>query len=436
MQSFSTQFGARDIVRASAGTHRDVLNRDMDPHYGYGGSYYLGKPDENAVKYRVVGRLPHDHKGLRSWLDKFIEKDAVIYMGFHQMFEQVPNKPPYNHDPTGKPQVRDYKLMLKLFNHIISTAPAFEDHEFVGFPINAILDWPMGTPAGMAMFSRPDVNIHFHKMFDVWTTFLDSKESTAVLNSGATGWFGLRASKAMPHFVETYVCDPSLPHYGFKSWNDFFTRRFRDGVRPVIYHHDDNYISSACESTVYRIAHQVQKTDSFWVKGQSYSLDHMLGFDEDASHFVGGTVYQAFLPVTAYHGWHAPVSGRVQRVTVIPGTYYAESPSEGFPDPDSDASNASQAFLTAVAARTIIYIEADNPKIGLMCFMGVGMAEVSTCMATVKAGDIIRKGDNIGTFRYGGSTHCLIFRPETKVKFSPDIDHHADVKLNVAIAHV
>ncbi|KAJ2972414.1 hypothetical protein NUW54_g12272 [Trametes sanguinea] len=235
--SFSMQFGGRDIFRASAGTHHDVPDKGMSQHHG--GPYYGKHPARTSTN---IGWLDKKiayvedpacrdvplHRAI-SEFQEFIEKDAVIYMGFHQMFEQVPNKPPYNRDPTGKPQVRDYKLMLKLFNHIISTAPAFEDHEFVGFPINAILDWPMGTPAGMAMFSRPDVNVHFHKMFDVWAAFLDSEESNAVLNSGATGWFGLRASKAMPHFVETYVCDPSLPHYGFKSWNDFFTRRFRDG---------------------------------------------------------------------------------------------------------------------------------------------------------------------------------------------------------------
>ena len=36
----------------------------------------------------------------------FIERDPVIYMGFHQMCEQVPTVPPYVNDPTGQPQVR------------------------------------------------------------------------------------------------------------------------------------------------------------------------------------------------------------------------------------------------------------------------------------------------------------------------------------------
>ncbi|OSD05166.1 phosphatidylserine decarboxylase-like protein [Trametes coccinea BRFM310] len=438
--SFSIQASVQDILKGH-GTH----------HRAAGGA---------IVKHRVGGWLPRNHEVMRKWLERkiayvdhptrrneplhpviqqfqeFIERDAIVYMGFHQMFEQVPTKPPYNEDPSGKPQVRDYQLMLRLFNHIIRTAPAYEDDDLVGFPINAILDWPMGTPAGMAMFSRPDVNEHFHHMFEAWAEFLGSEASTVVLNDSPTGWFGGPASVAIPDFVDTYLCDPSLPHYGYKSWDDFFTRLFRDGVRPVSFPEDDSYINSACESTVYRIATSVKANDHFWLKGQPYSLEHMLNFDELASQFAGGTVYQAFLAATKYHRWHAPVNGRVVRVDMIPGTYYAESPFEGFPDPDAAGPNLSQAFITSVATRALIYIEANNSDIGLMCFIAVGMAEVSTCEVTVKEGDVINKGDELGMFHFGGSTHCLIFRPETKVTFAPDVHIEADVKLNVPIAKV
>jgi len=30
-------------------------------------------------------------------------------------------------------------------------------------------------------------------------------------------------------------------------------------------------------------------------------------------HFVGGTVYQAFLSALNYHRWHAPVAGTIVR---------------------------------------------------------------------------------------------------------------------------
>ena len=85
-------------------------------------------------------------------------------------------------------------------------------------------------------------------------------------------------------------------------------------------------------------------------------------------------------------------------------------------EPDPDAPNDSQKFLTAVATRMTIYINATDPNIGLMCFMAVGMAEVSSCEAVVKEGDHIQKGDPIGMFHYGGSTHVLIFNKEAADK--------------------
>jgi len=417
-----------------------------------------------VIRHRVGGWLPRDHNVLEAWLAKqiakvtldpkhrakrfssviqefqnLIEQDPEIWMGFHQMFEQVPKKPPYNEDPTGKPQVRDYMTMLRLFNYILTTAPDYEADDLVGFPINAILDWPMGTPGGFTAFVNPKVNAQFKKMFDVWTQFLTSPESRYVLTDAPNGWFGPTASAAMPNFNETFVCEPNKPYHGFTSWDNFFTRHFRDGVRPVEFQDNDSIVNSACESTIYCIATNVQPRDSFWLKGEPYSLDHILNNDEYAPQFAGGTVYQAFLSALNYHRWASPVNGTVVKVVHVPGTYYAESPEMGFlnPDgPDPSAPNLSQGFITQVAARALVFIQADNPAIGLMCFVAVGMAEVSTCEATVAPGQVIKKGQELGMFHFGGSTHCLVFRPQTKVTFDPDYPVGTAVKLNVAIASV
>jgi phosphatidylserine decarboxylase len=87
---------------------------------------------------------------------------------------------------------------------------------------------------------------------------------------------------------------------------------------------------------------------------------------------------------------------------------------EGF---DPEGPNNSQAYITEVATRAMIFIEADNPAIGLLCVMPVGMAEVSTCQITAYEGQRVRKGDQLGMFHFGGSTHCLIFRPGVEVEF-------------------
>ena len=86
--------------------------------------------------------------------------------------------------------------MLKLFNNIIATAPAFEQNDLVGFPINAILDWPMGTPAGYSMFTTDRVNEQFKNMFDVWVQFLTSSNSRYVI----PGWI-----PHLPDFIDLPV---------------------------------------------------------------------------------------------------------------------------------------------------------------------------------------------------------------------------------------
>jgi phosphatidylserine decarboxylase len=197
-----------------------------------------------------------------------------------------------------------------------------------------------------------------------------------------------------------FICDPNKENHGFTSWDDFFTRLFRDGIRPVASPENDDVIANACESKPYRVAHDVKRSDDFWVKGQPYSIMDMLAHDSLAEEFVGGTVYQAFLSALSYHRWHSPISGKVVKTYIVQGTYYSEPLLQGFenPDggPDPSGEGASQAYLTEVATRAFIYIQADNPKIGLMCVMPVGMVEVSTCDVTVKEGQHIKKGDQLG----------------------------------------
>jgi len=288
----------------------------------------------------------------------------------------------------------------------------------------------MGTPAGYSMFTNDKVNAMFKKMFDVWATFLSSPESAYVLTDASNGWFGPAASEAIPNFTETFECDPGAPHLGFTSWDHFFTRLFREGVRPIE-GRDNQFITSACESTVYKKQSNIKERDTFWLKSQPYSLADMLNHDEYAPQFVGGTIVQAFLSATNYHRWHSPINGKIVKVVNVPGTYYAESPVMGL---DPAGPDLSQSFITAVAARALIFIRSDYEPIGLMCFVAVGMSEVSTCQVTVGPGQSVIKGDELGMFHFGGSTHCLIFRPETDIVIHPEVGDA--VLLNSVIAAV
>jgi len=386
--------------------------------------------------YRVGQWLPSDQQFLNKWIGDLIgekesskgsllpviqefkaliEDDPEIYMLFSQMFDQVPNRAPFNQDPTGKPQIRNYRQMLRILNRVMTKAPEFNKTGLVGFPINAILEWPMGTQAGTAAFLNDKVNLQLKKILGTWAGFLKSADSRYVLsNDPETGWFGRDAQEAMPGFAEDFQCNPDLPYYGFRSWDNFFTRVFREGRRPVAGPDDSAVIANACESAPYRIAKNVKLIDKFWIKSQPYSLRHMMAMDPLAEQFVGGTIYQAFLSALSYHRWHSPVSGKIVKTRIIDGSYYAEALSEGF---DPAGPNNSQGYITQVATRALIFIEADNPDIGLMCVMLVGMAEVSSNEITVYEGQHVSKGDQLGMFHFGGSTHCLVFRPEVGLKF-------------------
>jgi phosphatidylserine decarboxylase len=348
-------------------------------------------------------------------LRALIEGDPELDMLFTQMFDQIPREPPYLEDPLGHPAVLDYREMLQLMNRILTQAPEFNGTGLVGFPINAILNWAMGTPAGTAAFLNDKVNAQLKKVLNQWAVFLRSPDSRAVLNDDPeTGWFGRDALAAMPGFTQDFESDPDLPYHGFASWDDFFTRRLREGRRPVASPDDGRVIANACESAPYKLAKGVQLRDRFWIKDQPYSLAHMLAGDPLAAQFEGGTVYQAFLSALSYHRWHSPVSGRIVKTRLIDGSYYAATQAAGF-DPASP--NESQGYITHTAARALIFIEADNPEIGLMAVLFVGMAEVSSNEITVYEGQHVNKGDQLGMFHYGGSTHALIFRPQVELEF-------------------
>lgn len=350
--------------------------------------------------------------------EEIVTKDPVLRLLAEQMIQQGYEYDPQ--DPTGKPQIHDLDTLFKLIDVIIDTAPEYMQPDtpgrgLIGFPINAILDWCMGTQAGYAFFLHEKVNSCLNKILKRWCDFLNSPASASVLNTGENGWLCPEAIEELA--LNEYIIDKADEHYGFKSWNDFFTRRFRDNMRPIDSPGDPYVIVNACESAAYRIADHVQADTKFWLKEQPYSLDYMLDHHEYTDRFVGGTVYQAFLSATHYHCWHAPVAGEIVDVKLIPGTYYAEI--NEFPYDDAGPNN-SQAYITHVAARAIIMIKADEDDIGMVCFMPVGMSEVSSCDVQVKTGDKVKKGDFLGRFLFGGSTHCLIFEPDVIKEFSID----------------
>ena len=206
-------------------------------------------------------------------------------------------------------------------------------------------------------------------------------------------------------FPQIFDCpDPTdATTYGFQSWDRFFTRNFKPGMRPVASPDDDTIIVHACESAPLQCpVSSVQLSDNFQGKNQNYSLIDMMNKNPLVSHFVGGTVYQAFLSCLSYHRWQAPISGTVVETDLVGGTYYSENLYQTFfghwpaaapgDTPDPAGPTYSQPYIASVAARGLIYIQADNPDIGLVCFIAIGMSDTSGCEIDVTPGRRLKKG--------------------------------------------
>ena len=313
--------------------------------------------------------------------------------------------------------------LLAVLDKTITVAPTYTPgSELVsGVPMYGVLAPFCNTEAGYRAFTNPKVNAVFHKIFDEWTRFLVSPASCNVLVTTEGGWFSPAALEKQEDrlgasFQDTWVSDLNKPHRGFQSWDDFFVRRFKEKVREMVDPYNPKAINTPCEAVQYRVATDVEARDQFWLKDMPYSLDHILNHDPLASQLAGGTVYQAILSSLDYHRWHSPVDGRVVKTYVVPGTYFAALTDDVYDD--MDVITRSIAFQTAICTRALIFIESDNPDIGLLCFVGVGLVEISTTKLEVKEGDRITKGQEIGSFHFGGSTHLLVFRPETKLKLT------------------
>lgn len=325
--------------------------------------------------------------------------------------------------------------LMALIDEVVTESIPYDETWSVGVPLYALVQWPMRMPAGLALFRVERFNHSLKGVLNAWCRFLSGPDSREYLNEEPpSGWFSPAPLAKLD--MEEFVCHPKLPYWGYCSWNDFFTRHFKRGARPVAGVGDAKLIVNACEATPYNIQWDTRLQDTFWIKAQPYSLQDIFTAPKRrwARRFVGGSVYQAYLSQFNYHRWHAPISGRVVEAYRVEGTYYSDADAQAL---EPVGPLASQGYMSSVAARAVIIIESDDPVIGCVGCIFVGMAEISSCIIGRRVGEWVEKGEELGYFQYGGSTYCLVFQPgaiESFVPQPPFDDDETLLKLNSQLA--
>ena len=138
----------------------------------------------------------------------------------------------------------------------------------------------------------------------------------------------------------------------------------------------------------------------------------------------------SFLGPSDYHRQHTPVSGRVLESRDIMGVVYLEV--TAVPDPATGRNRLDGKRVDKFDApdtpgyefmqnRGLVVMES---SIGLVAILPMGMGQVSSVVMTAESGRVLRKGEEISYFQFGGSDIVMVFEAASNVHFTATVGQH------------
>lgn len=127
-------------------------------------------------------------------------------------------------------------------------------------------------------------------------------------------------ARAIDVYVRAYRVDleeAEIPPGGFRTFDEFFTRRLRPGSRPI--EGGEETLVAPADGLIEDVG-SVERGSILRVKGQRYEVGELLGDPADASRFEGGQFAVIYLSPRDYHRVHAAVGGPVHTVRHVGGT--------------------------------------------------------------------------------------------------------------------
>jgi phosphatidylserine decarboxylase len=213
------------------------------------------------------------------------------------------------------------------------------------------------------------------------------------------------------------AANPDIASYA--SFNEFFTRPLRAGVRPLA----AAGLICPVDGAISQFG-AIERDQIFQAKGHSYSTAALVGGDRElAARFENGSFATLYLSPRDYHRIHMPCDGRLIRMIHVPGALFSVNPTTARGVPGLFARNE----------RVVCVF--DSPH-GPFVLTLVGATIVGS-MATVWHGVVnpprpghlrewsyadqrieFRQGDEMGRFLLG-STVVMLF-PKGVVRFNLD----------------
>lgn len=217
--------------------------------------------------------------------------------------------------------------------------------------------------------------------------------------------YGVNMSEAKVEDIEHYA-----------SFNRFFTRELKDGVRPVADAADA--VASPADGVVSQ-AGPISGGRIFQAKGHSYTALELLGGDaERARAFENGSFATIYLSPKDYHRLHMPLAGTLKEMVHIPGRLFSVNAATVGAVPNLFARNERVAcvFDTEAGSMALVLVGAIFVSSVETVWHGVVTPPSVTETRAWRYGDdapALAKGEEMGRFNMGSTIVVLFGKDKT-----------------------
>lgn len=226
------------------------------------------------------------------------------------------------------------------------------------------------------------------------------------------------------HKLDLSQClETNLDNYA--TFNEFFYRKLKPGARPNESPNDNRIVVSPADCRCIAFA-TVKHATEVWVKGRNFTVAKL--FNGNFNNLEETDIYKADrcslgifrLAPQDYHRFHSPVDGVIKNIKYIEGEYYTVNPMAIRSELDVFGENV----------RAIIAIE--TKEFGTVIMVAVGAMMVGSIVLTKTENDEIKRGDEMGYFKFGGSTILLLFDSK-KFTFDSDLVNNSTTSVETLI---
>ena len=220
----------------------------------------------------------------------------------------------------------------------------------------------------------------------------------------------------------------------YSSFNAFFTRLLRNGVRPI----SESEIVSPVDGVVSQVG-LVTSGQIVQAKGHEYSVLALLG-DDDAvtSEFVGGQFATIYLSPKDYHRIHMPVTGTLRKMRYIPGKLFSVSPRTVRAVPDLFARNERVAVTFDTDFGPIVVVLVGAIFVGSMETIWAGQITpnygkvIQQWTYDGEQAITIEKGQEMGRFNMGSTVVVLVGKDAAL--FNDQVEAEATIQIGNAMS--